>query len=314
VSQAIERFPLVIIVGPTAVGKTAVSLRLASEIRAEIISVDSVQIYRSLDIGSAKPNFKERNIVPHHLIDVANPDEPFDAANFTRLAWLSIKRIISRGRVPMLVGGTGLYLRALFNGLSPSQGAHPGLRLQLKKMADTFGAGMLYDFLTTVDKISAEKIHPNDIFRLIRAIEIYISTGIPPTSWHKGQKSPLNGFPRLKIGLIRDKQELYEIINKRVDQMMEEGLLYEVKTLLKKGYAPRLNSLQTLGYRHIIAYFTGELSYKEAIRQLKRDTRHYAKRQLTWFKSDPEIKWFHPDELIKKEKIWPLILGKRDQR
>ena len=313
-SQAIERFPLVIIVGPTAVGKTSVSLRLASEISAEIISVDSVQIYKGLDIGSAKPNIKERNKIPHHLIDVANPDEPFDAAHFTRLAWFFIKRIISRGRVPMLVGGTGLYLRALFQGLSPSQGAHPGIRLQLKKMADTFGAGILHDFLTTVDKISAEKIHPNDIFRLIRALEIYISTGISLSQWHKGQKSPLDGFPRLKIGLIRDKQKLYERINQRVDLMMEEGLIYEVKTQLKKGYSPRLNSLQTLGYRHIIAYLTGELSCKEAVRQLKRDTRHYAKRQITWFKSDPGIRWFNPDELLKKEKIWPLILGKKDQR
>lgn len=309
----IEKFPLVVVAGPTAVGKTALSIRLAREINAEIISVDSVQVYRGLDIGSAKPPHQERMLVPHHLIDVAEPDEPFDAADFVRLSTRIIRRIILSGKTVMLVGGTGLYLKALLNGLSPAPGADPGLRVQLKDMANTFGQDILYNFLAKVDRCSAEKIHPHDTFRLIRAIEIFSSTGIPPSLWHKEQKKP-ESYPILKVGLIRPRKELYQRIDRRVDEMMEEGFLDEVKNLLDKGYSPDLKPLKTLGYRHIISNLLGELSLEESIRQLKRDTRRYAKRQLTWFKADPQIKWFNPDELLKKEKIWPWIAGKRAQR
>jgi tRNA dimethylallyltransferase len=299
--------------GPTAVGKTALAIRLAREIRAEIISVDSVQVYRGLDIGSAKPTSRERMLVPHHLIDVVEPDEPFDAADFARLSRRIIRRIILNGRAVILVGGAGLYFNALFNGFSPAPGANPGLRVQLKEMASVFGQDILYDFLVKVDRSSAEKIHPHDTFRLIRAIEIFSATGIPRFLWRKEQKR-LEGYPILKVGLIRSRKELYQRIDRRVDEMMEAGFLDEVKKLLDKGYSPALKPLKTLGYRHIISCLRGELSMEESIRQLKRDTRRYAKRQLTWFKADPLIKWFNPDELFKKEKIWPWIVGKRAQR
>ncbi|MEF3169210.1 MAG: tRNA (adenosine(37)-N6)-dimethylallyltransferase MiaA [Deltaproteobacteria bacterium] len=305
-------FPIVSVVGPTAVGKTEVSMRLAREIRAEILGVDSIQVYRLLDIGSAKPSRKEREAVPHHLIDILDPDEPFDAALFLQKARRAIASILSRGNTVLLVGGTGLYLSALLKGLGPATGEDPALRAQLRRIASTLGPETLHRHLERMDPASARRISPKDVFRTIRAMEIQIRTGRPASSiLSPFERAPL-GLPHITVGLIRDREELYRRIDERVDGMLAQGFVEEVKSLLALGYSPRLKPLQSLGYRHIIRFLQGEYSLEEAVSTLKRDTRRYAKRQITWFRADPETRWFHPDELMAKEHIWTWIKGGRN--
>jgi len=307
-NSQITKFPLVALVGPTAAGKTALSLRLAKEIRAEIISVDSVQVFRGLDIGTAKPSLEEQQQVPHHLIDVADPDEPFDVADFVRKALGIIKSIISRGKVPLLVGGSGLYLRSLLEGLAPCPGHDPMVREMLRKISANQRKRALYDLLAGADPETASRLHPNDTFRIIRALEVYHQTGEPMSMWHRRHKSTSGQrLPCTKIGLVRPKKELYERIDLRIDHMLDAGFLEEVKFLLKKGYSHRLKPLQSLGYRHIIRFLKEQVSFDETVSQLKRDTRRYAKRQLTWFRADPEIRWYHPEALMGLHRIWQEI-------
>ncbi len=304
------KFPWVALVGPTAVGKTALSLRLATEIRAEIVNFDSVQVYRGLDIGSAKPTPEERAVVPHHLIDILDPDEPFDAAGFARKARGAVRSITGRGRTVLLVGGTGLYLKALLQGLVPSPGGDPLIRSVLRGIAESKGPEALHELLKERDLESALRIHPNDIFRVIRALEVYELTGKTMSEWRRLQKQMKTAPPCcIKVGLIRPREELYRRINARVDEMLEHGLIEEVKALLEQGYSTQLKPLQTLGYRHVAAYLEGRYTLSEAVRLLKRDTRRYAKRQLTWFRADPEVRWFHPDELLAAESVWHRILS-----
>jgi tRNA dimethylallyltransferase len=308
INHQITKFPLVALVGPTGVGKTALSFRLAKEIRAEIISVDSVQVFRGLDIGTAKPSLEEQQQVPHHLIDVADPDEPFDVADFVRKALGIIKSITSRGMVPLLVGGSGLYLRSLLEGLAPCPKHDPMMREMLRKISANQGKRALYDLLAGADPEAASRIHPNDTFRIIRALEVYHQTGEPMSMWHRRHKSTSGQrLPCTKIGLVRPRKELYERIDSRVDHMLDAGFLEEVKFLLKKGYSHHLKPLQSLGYRHIIPFLKGKVSFDEAVSQLRRDTRHYAKRQLTWFRADPEIRWYHPETLTDVHRIWQEI-------
>ncbi len=302
-------FPAVALIGPTAVGKTALSLRLARRINAEIVNVDSIQIYRGLDIGSAKPTLEERRIVPHHLLDIVEPDEPFDAADFSRIAQRAILDIRSRGKAVILAGGTGLYLKTLTEGLAECPGQDPVLRRVFKGMAAARGRHYLHDLLRQADPESAGRIHENDVFRVVRALEVFYATGRPLSAWHKYHRQRRKGImgPWIKIGLMRSRDELYERIEQRVDLMMEHGFVDEVRGLLDKGFNRKLKPLQSLGYRHIIAYLHGELTLHEAVEQLKRDTRRYAKRQITWFRSDPSIRWFNPEGLIKKKDIWRAI-------
>ncbi len=303
--QIPQRFPLVAIVGPTAVGKTATSLRLAGEIRGEIVNFDSVQVYKGLDIGSAKPSKEERSLVPHHLFDIAEPDQFLDAASYVRKAVPVVEHIVSSSRSVILTGGTGLYLKALLEGLSPSPGRNPAVRAVLKEMAQRFGTEILTSFLSEVDPDALSAIHPNDVYRLIRAAEVYMESGRPISWWWKqGRRGGLKGWPVFKIGLIRPREELYHRIEQRVDMMIEAGFIDEVKGLLKKGYDPRLRPLRSLGYRHIIMFLSGKVSLDEAIHLLKRDTRRYAKRQITWFKADPLVRWFHPERLEAMKNIW----------
>ncbi len=303
-------FPLVALVGPTAVGKTALSLRLAEEIRAEIINVDSVQVFRGLDIGAAKPSPEEQQKVPHYLIDVVDADEPFDAADFVRRAMGIIRSITSRGKVALLVGGTGLYLRSLLEGLAPCPGRNPMVREMLHKIQTGQGKGALHELLARIDPEAAERLHPNDTFRIKRALEVYYQTGEPMSIWQKRHRIATGQrLPCIKIGLTRPRKELYERINARIEAMLDAGLLQEVKSLLDRGYSPRLKPLQSLGYRHMIPFLKREISFNEALAQMKRDTRHYAKRQLTWFRADPEIRWFHPETLRKADNIWKKIMG-----
>jgi len=307
-NHQITKFPLVAIVGPTAVGKTALSLRLAKEMCAEIISVDSVQVFRGLDIGTAKPSLEEQKQVPHHLIDVADPDEPFDAADFVRKALGIIRSMTLRGKVPLLVGGSGLYLRSLLEGLAPCPGRDPMVREMLRKISANQGKRALYDLLAGADPEAASRLHQNDTFRIIRALEVYHQTSEPISIWQMRHKST-SGQRLLcvKIGLTRPREELYERIDARVGAMLDAGFLEEVKFLLNKGYSHHLKPLQSLGYRHIIRFLKEEVSFDETVSQLKRDTRRYAKRQLTWFRADPEIRWYHPEALMGLHRIWQEI-------
>lgn len=307
-NSSITKFPLVALVGPTAVGKTSLSLRLAKEMCSEIISVDSVQVFRGLDIGTAKPSLEEQKRVPHHLIDVADPDEPFDAADFVRKALGIIRSIRARGKVPLLVGGSGLYLRSLLEGLAPCPGRDPMVREMLRKISANQGKRALHDLLVGADPEAANRLHPNDTFRVIRALEVYHQTGEPMSIWQRMHKS-ISGQRLLctKIGLIRPREELYKRIDARVGAMLDAGFLEEVKFLLDKGYSHHLKPLQSLGYRHMILFLKGEVSFDEAVSQLRRDTRRYAKRQITWFRADPEIRWYHPEALMGLNKVWQEI-------
>lgn len=303
-------FPWIAILGPTAVGKTDVALRLASEIRGEIVNFDSIQIYRGLDIGAAKPSSEELSRIPHHLIDIIDPDEPFNAALFVVKAQMAIKSITLRGRTVILTGGTNLYLRALLEGLAPCAGEDHVLRERLKEIIIESGPKALHDFLSQIDPKTAMRLHPNDSFRIIRAIEVYALTGQPLSLWHERHKNDIRIRPQcIKIGLMRPIDELYRRIDRRVDAMIEGGFIDEVRRLLMKGYNPRLKPLQSLGYRHIIQFLSGEMELHEALRQLKRDHRHYARRQLIWLRKEPGIKWFHVGRLNEIKKIWPIISG-----
>ncbi|MGB9712889.1 MAG: tRNA (adenosine(37)-N6)-dimethylallyltransferase MiaA [Dissulfurimicrobium sp.] len=303
-------FPMIAILGPTAIGKTGIALRLAAEIKGEIINFDSIQVYKGLDIGSAKPTKDEMATIPHHLIDILEPDEPFDAAMFAARAQMTIRSIKLKGKIAILTGGTNLYLRALIEGLAPCQGEDRALRTRLKRILMESGREKLYRFLATIDPKTAARLHPNDSFRVIRAIEIYILTGQPLSMWHEIHRNNTKIRPYcIKIGLIRPIDELYTKIDRRVDKMINAGLVDEVRRLLAMGFDPRLKPLQSLGYRHIIRFLAGEVSFADTIRQLKMDHRRYARRQLIWLRKEPGVKWFHPDDLVRRGKIWPAISG-----
>ncbi|OCC15154.1 tRNA dimethylallyltransferase [Dissulfuribacter thermophilus] len=309
-NKKLVKFPWIAILGPTAVGKTDFSLNLADEIRGEIINFDSVQIYKYLDIGSAKPTIEERKRVPHHLIDILYPDDPFDAADFIEAALKISKKLETHGKVPIFVGGTGFYLRALVEGLTPLPKGNPPLRNWLRSLESRFGRGFLFRCLSQFDPDTAKRLAKNDYFRIIRALEVFILTGQPFSKICRENRP----FPRrfdclVKIGLIRPRDELYNRIEQRVEQMFEMGFLEEVKAILEMGYSPNLKPLQSLGYRQVIDYILGKKSLERAIYEIKRDTRHYAKRQLTWFRRDSQIKWFHPDAFLGRADLWRFING-----
>lgn len=297
-----DMYPLLVILGPTAAGKTRLSLELAREVRGEIISADSMQIYRGMDIGTAKASLEKRRTIKHHLIDIVDPDQEFSVADFQKRVDRLIPQIIARGHLPMLVGGTGLYIKAVVEGfLFPEMESDPKLRKKLKQEAEEYGNQYLHNQLKEIDPELADKLHPNDLRRIIRGIEVYQQTGKTITYFKKKQAEKPSRYRALKIGLIRDREELYARINKRVDLMIEEGLVDEVKGLLKKGYDLSSTALQGLGYKEIIGYLKGEYDLNEAIRILKRNTRYFAKRQLTWFKRDPDIHWFNLSKLDQQE-------------
>jgi len=307
---------LIILVGPTAIGKTELSLNLAKEFGCEIISMDSMQIYKYMDIGTAKPTQEERNIVPHHLVDFVDPADDYNVSRFVSDARSSIDDLQSRNMLPMIVGGTGLYMRGLLEGMFEIASVPEHIRENLEQTVQEKGLDYLFEKLTEYDPESAARLHPNDRQRVMRALEIYHATGIPWSTHLKEQqqqKEAVKGdFKALKIGLHRDRELLYERINRRVGIMVDQGLLEEVEKLLSMGYTPELNSMQSIGYKHMLNYIDSTWSWEEALQLLARDTRHYAKRQLTWFGRDPEIHWFEPGD---KESITPIIkefLAQRD--
>lgn len=287
-----KNIPLVIIQGPTAVGKSEVAIELAQEFSMEIVNADSMQVYRGMDVGSAKPSLKERNLVTHHLIDIKDPDEEFSAAQFKNEARNIIFSLAQKSKYVLLVGGTGFYIRALTSGLFPAPSADLKLRNELKEKERTQGKWYLYKELKKIDAEAASKIHPNDTFRIIRALEVFYLTGKPISEQQQKHQFKHTDFNLLKIGLLRERKELYHRIEARVDKMIEQGLIDEVRQLLEKGYAPAIKPFQSLGYKQILSYLQGELSLDEAVMLIKRNTKRYAKRQLTWFRKDSEIRWF----------------------
>ncbi len=298
-AEKVKPIPLVAIVGPTGVGKTEVGIFVAENVGGEIVNFDSVQVYKYLNIGTAKPTPEERRRVPHHLIDFLDPNEPFNAATFVELADKAISEIASREKRPILVGGTGLYLKALIHGLF-EVGDVSEIRKSLKARLESEGLKALYKELKEIDPETAARLPERDWVRILRALEVYYATGKTFSQLAKEHAFSQRRYPCLKIGLYIDRKELYRMLDERVDKMLRAGLLEEVKELLKRGFDPTLKPLRSIGYRHLIAYLKGEVDLQEAIRLMKRDTRRYAKRQLTWFRADPEIKWFTPFE---KEKV-----------
>ncbi len=294
---------VVVIAGPTASGKTELAIHLAKHFSAEIVNADSMQVYRGMDIGTAKPTLEQRKRVPHHLIDVVNPDEEFNAAIYRELALDSIQNIWSRRKLCFVVGGTGLYIRALLGGLLYVPPKDPELRNRLRKEAQEQGLKELYKRLFEYDPEYAKLIHPNDRVRIIRALEIYYLTGKKNSELIKKHGFRDSSLDALKIFLHISRKELYEKIDKRCTRMIESGLIEETRRLLVQGYSPELKPMQAIGYRQIVKYIQGEWSLKEALRRMQTDTRRYAKRQITWFKKEPEMIWIPPEniERIREE-------------
>ncbi|MFM1650917.1 tRNA (adenosine(37)-N6)-dimethylallyltransferase MiaA [Brevibacillus sp. B_LB10_24] len=287
--QAKEK--LVVIVGPTAVGKTALSLRLAQMFNGEIISGDSMQVYRRMDIGTAKATPEERRMVPHHLIDIIDPDEEYSVVHFQAMARQLIAEINGRGRLPFVVGGTGLYIESVTHSFHFSEaGQDLELRQRLEKIAELEGVEALHRQLAAIDPLTAERLHPNDKKRVIRAIEIYQVTGQRMSDFQvRAEHSP---YQLVMIGLTMDRAVLYERINKRVDLMIEAGLVEEVRQLLDSGVDPAAVSMQGLGYKELVPYLYGEIPLEQAVAAIKQRTRHFAKRQLSWFRRMSDIQWF----------------------
>jgi tRNA dimethylallyltransferase len=287
-----DDLPVVLLAGPTASGKTSLSLELAARFSAEIVNADSMQVYRRMEIGTAKPTREQRRIVPHHLIDVADPDEPFDAARYLAMAGPVIADIRKRCRLPLVVGGTGLYMRVLTQGICP--GPSPDSEVKKRLIADEKSGGLdlLYSDLLRIDPESAARIHRNDRQRIIRALEVFYVGRVPLSALQKSHGFRQRLFPAIKVFINREREELYERINQRVDRMLEEGFKSEVASLLSMGYTAELKSMQSIGYRQMAAHLAGAISIQEAASRIKRESRHYAKRQITWFRGDHEFRFF----------------------
>ena len=292
------RLPIIVLCGPTAVGKTAAAIRLAERFGGEIVNADSMQVYRYMDIGTAKPTAAERARAPHHLVDVADPDEPFDAARFTRLGRKAVAAIAARGRVPIVAGGTGLYIKALVYGLARDAPCDPAVRRRLRREAGKAGgAAGLHRRLAAVDPETATRVHPNDAVRIVRALEVFEISGRPLSAHHRDHRFADTPYATFKIGLALEREILYGRIDRRVEWMLAEGLEAEVRGLLARGYGVDLKPMQALGYRHMAGVIDGRIGNDEALATLKRDTRRFAKRQFTWFRTDAEIRWTPPDAL-----------------
>ncbi len=292
-----EQKPKIIIVaGPTAAGKTDVGIRLAERFHGEIVSADSVQVYRYMDVGSAKPSREEQAIVPHHMIDIRTPDESYSAGEYVRDARKIIQDIVERGRVPLVVGGTGLYIRLLRAGMADLPSADENLRNALRE-SEQNEPGSLFTKLSAIDPQTALKTGPRNLTRIVRALEIYEITGKKMSQIYEEHAFRDMPYTFLYLGLTPERSQLYERIDNRVDSMIEGGLLDETETLYELGYGRELKSMQSLGYRHAGMILAGEMHLEAATDLLKRDTRHFAKRQFTWFRSEPDVLWFDPREI-----------------
>jgi len=302
--------PLLVLTGPTAVGKTKLSIALARAVGGEIISADSMQVYRHMDIGSAKIKKEEMQGIPHHLIDVLEPTEDFHIVLFQKMAKEAMAEIYSRGHIPILTGGTGFYIQAVTRDIDFTEAEQEdGYRKELETLALSQGSEALHRMLQTVDPKSAEEIHPNNVKRVIRALEFYHQNGAPISSHNETQKQQTSPYNLAYFVLNAPRQLLYERIEARVDEMLSEGLVKEVQKLQSMGCSRGMVSMQGLGYKEILSYLEGECSLEEAVHILKRDTRHFAKRQLTWFRREPEVIWLDKENFeFNDEKILSHML------
>ena len=299
-----KKIPLLAVVGSTASGKSRLAVQLAKELNGEVVSCDSMQIYRGMDIGTAKPTEEEMDGLPHHLIDFVPPHTAFSSADYVTAAKETIAEIHARGKLPILCGGTGLYLdRLLFGGGDAAEAEpNPEIRKKWQDFCDRNGNRALHDQLREVDDESADAIHENNVHRVIRALEIYETTGIPKSEWDKRSKETVSEYDYFVIGLeYRDRAVLYDRINTRVDAMLSAGLLEETKRLTADGvFDCNATAAQAIGYKELLSYLRGEESYDEAVERLKTATRRYAKRQITWFSAKPYVHWVCADDGVEK--------------
>jgi len=286
---------VIVLVGPTGVGKTALSLQLAAELPVEIISADSRQIYKYLNIGTAKPKDEILARIPHYFISILEPDENYSAGQFGLQAREIIEEIFRTNKIPVVVGGSGLYLKALLDGFFEGNVRDERIRDSLERRLELEGSQPLYDDLLKLDRAAAAKIHPNNSQRIIRALEVCLASDTKFSDLHK-KKLPEADFTVLKFGINKSRAQLYADINRRVDQMFEDGLLAEVAGILERGYEKNLNSLNSVGYKEVIEYLEGNLDFETCVKLIKQNSRRYAKRQLTWFRADDEIRWFMLDD------------------
>jgi len=300
-----SKIPLLVIGGPTASGKTALALKIAERFPCEIMSADSRQVYRYMDIGTAKATKEERQTVPHHMIDVVNPDEEFSAADFVEQGRGLIEEIWNRGRYPLLVGGTGLYIKALTEGLLDAPSGDPQLRSRLEEEEERGGQGTLYSRLQEVDPELAATIHPRNLVRVIRGLEVFHQSGCRLSDLQREHAFQERPYRLLKIGATRPLDELFRAIEQRTDSMFAQGLIEETRWLLEQGFSSKLKTMQTIGYRESVSFLQGELALDDAVELVKRDTRRYAKRQFTWFRKDSSIIWV--DSLREFAKLSSLI-------
>lgn len=294
--------PILILCGPTAVGKSALALELAEKFNAEIVSADSQQIWRELDIGTAKPSPQDRARVPHHLIDVASPEEKFDVARYAALADAAIADICGRGRMPLVAGGAGMYLRILLCGLCEAPPRNADVREALMDRAQSEGLPSLFEELKKMDPVAAQKIHPNDKTRIVRALEVHAVTGQTLSQFQKAHAFRQPRYEALQIGLNCDRAELHQKIERRVDWMIANGWGEEVRELLK-FYSPDCQALQSIGYKQLVAHLQGRTPLEEAVKEIKQQTRAFARRQLTWFRADKKIRWFDTSQKSDIEKL-----------
>lgn len=300
---------MIILTGPTAVGKTALSIQLAKAINGEIISADSMQVYKGMDIGTAKITKEEMQGVKHYLIDVLSPMEDFNIVKFQSLAKEAMEEIYSNGKIPIVAGGTGFYIQSLVYDIDFKENdGDKSIRESLEKEALLIGAEAMHEKLRAVDETSANEIHANNMKKVIRALEFFYQTGEPISKHNESERKKESPYNFCYFVLNQSRDILYERINKRIDKMLEMGLLNEVEILKEKGYDKSLVSMQGLGYKEILDYFSGDLTLEEAIYILKRDTRHFAKRQITWFKREKEVIWIQKEDYQNEEAILNKML------
>lgn len=299
---------LVIISGPTAVGKTKISVELAKRINGEIISADSMQVYKHMDIGTAKITSEEMQGVPHYLIDILEPSEDFNVVTFKNLASEKVKEIESRDKIPIVVGGTGFYIQALLYDIDFTDNDNDmSYRTELEAIAKEKGNSVLYDMLKSLDGEAAAEIHPNNVKRVIRALEFYKKSNQKISEHNKTERQKKSPYDAKYFALTDEREKIYENIEKRIDKMLEMGLVTEVKALIETGISRTGTAMQGLGYKEIAAYLNGEMSFEEAIYVLKRDTRHFAKRQLTWLRREKNVIWFDKSEISEDQILNDMI-------
>lgn len=309
-----ENKPLVVLTGPTAVGKTDLSIRLAKAINGAVISADSMQVYRGMDIGSAKIRPEEMDGVPHYLVDILDPSEEFHVVRFQELAKQAMAEICANGQIPIVVGGTGFYIQALLYDIDfTSQDEDTALRESYERLAEEKGAHWLHEKLSAVDPVSAEIIHENNVKRVIRALEFYDKSGQPISEHNAAEREKSSPYNFCYFVLNDDRARIYERIDRRVDQMLENGLVDEVKVLREKGCNKNMVAMQGLGYKEILSWLDGEITYEEAVYKIKRGTRHFAKRQLTWFRRERDVIWVDKSVYCSEDAMLDFILQRLEE-